>query len=230
MHWFGFVLVGLVILTSACGGGTGDEGAPDEGNATDPAQERLETDPVRDALESELKPALLRDFPLLKEEEASCISDAILEELPDFGTALEDPASFAAEILSGTQAAQERCLAPDRIAELLDANQTVVLTSEPAEKAFLLLVRGVAGGLNTEDQELVDAGYLVCALAEEAGSLETLVARLAATPVASAKIAADLLPLLGRVLRAEELITFSTTAVVALCPEISDSSSAVSPP
>ncbi len=82
--------------------------------------------------------------------------------------------------------------------------------------------RGVVGGLDTEDQKLVDAGYLVCAIAKEAGSLETLAARLAATPGASARIAADLSPLLGRVLRAEELMRFYTIAVVALCPEISD--------
>ena len=95
MHWFGLVLVGLVVLASACGGGAGNEGAPDEGASTDPVQERLETDPVRDALESELKPALLRDLPLLEEEEASCITATILAELPDFETALGDPNSIA---------------------------------------------------------------------------------------------------------------------------------------
>jgi hypothetical protein len=48
------------------------------------------------------------------------------------------------------------------------------------------------------------------------------VARLAATPAASARAAADLSPLLGTVLQVEELITFSTIAVVALCPEVTD--------
>ena len=219
MHRFGLVLVGLAIMASACGGGGGDERTSDERTTTDPVQKRLEADPVRDALETQLKPALLRDFPLLEVDEASCITDAILADLPEFETALEDPNSIAMEILASSQAAQESCLTPDRIAEL-ETTESVVPTRVPAEEAFLLNVRGVAGGLDTEDQKLVDAGYLVCALAEEAGSLETLAARLAATPEASARIAANLLPLLGRILEAEELIIFSTLTVVALCPEI----------
>ena len=217
MRWFGLFFVGLVILASACGGDTSDEGVPDE----DARDEAATTDPIRDALETKLEPALLRDLPLLEEKEASCINDVVLAELPDFGSSPEDPASLAAEIVAATKAAQERCLTPDRIAELR-GNEAVVLKREPAEEAFILVVRGVAGGLNTEDQKLVDAGYLVCALAEETGSLETLVAQLAATPGASAKTAADLSPLLGRILRAEELITFSTIAVAALCPEVGD--------
>ena len=212
MRWLGLTLVGLAVLLGACGGGTSDEGAPDEGAATDP---------VRNALEANLEAALLRDLPLLSEEEAGCINDAILAELPDFDTALEDPAVLAEEILAGVQAAQERCLTPDRIAEL-EASEGEAVALEPEEEAFLLVARGVAGGLDSEDQELVDAGYLVCGLAEEAGSLVTLLERLAAAPAASAKAAADLSPLLGSVLRAEELITFSTIAVVALCPEVDD--------
>ena len=158
---------------------------------------------------------------MLEEEEAGCISDAILAELPDSEIALEDPTLYAEEILAATEAAQERCLTPDRLAELEESEATS-LTREPEEEAFLLVARGVAGGLDSEDQELVDAGYLVCGLAEEAGSLVTLLERLAAAPAASAKAAADLSPLLGRVLRAEEFITFSTIAVVALCPEVDD--------
>lgn len=212
MRWFGMFLVGLVTLTSACGGGTSDENAPEKGTATDP---------IRAALEDQLEAGLLRDLPRLEEEEAGCISEAVLSELPDFDTALEDPEMFAEELLARTRAAQERCLTPDRIAELT-GDEAADLAREPAEEAYLLVVRGVAGGLDTEDQELVDAGYLVCGLAEEAGSLATLVALLAATPEASARAAADLSPLVGTVLRAEELITFSTIAVVALCPEVDD--------
>jgi hypothetical protein len=212
MRWFGIVLVGLAILTSACGGGTSDEGAPDEGAAADP---------VRDAFEAQLEAALLRDLPLLEEEEAACISDAVLAVMADFETALDDPVFLAEEMLAGVQAAQERCLTPDRIAEL-EGDEALALTPEPAERAFLLVVRGVVEDLDTEDQELVGAGYLMCGLAEEAGSLDTLLARLAATPETSARVAADLLPSLGRVLEAEELITFSTMAVVALCPEVDD--------
>jgi hypothetical protein len=202
--------VGLALLIGACGGGTSD--GPEQGS---------ETDPVRDALEANLESALLRDLPLLEGEEASCISDAILAELPDFGTALEDPESFAEEILATTEAAQERCLTPDRVAEL-EAIEGEALTREPEEEAFLLVARGVAGGLDSEDQELVDAGYLVCGLAEEAGSLETLLERLVVAPAASARAAANLSPLLGKVLQVEELITLSTIAVVALCPEVDD--------
>jgi hypothetical protein len=165
-----------------------------------------------------LEAALLSDIPLLQEEEASCLSDAILAELPDFEGALEDLELFSDEIVAGTQAAQGRCLTPERLAELQQSDATAP-TRGPEEEAYLLVVRVVAGGLDTEDQELVDAGYLACGLAEEAGSLETLVARLAATPRASAGVAADLLPLVGRVLEVEELIIFSTIAVVALCPE-----------
>ena len=210
MRSFGLTLVGLAVLMGACGGGTSDE--PEQGS---------ETDPVRDALEGNLESALLRDLPLLEEEEASCISDAILAELPDFGPAVEGPESFAEEILAATEAARERCLTPDRIAEL-EASEAVALMREPEEEAFLLVARGAAGGLDSEDQEPVDAGFLVCVLAEEAGSLETLLERLAAAPAASARAAANLSPLLGKVLGAEDLIIFSTIAVAALCPEVDD--------
>ncbi len=224
MRWCSLILVGLAVLLGACGGGTSDEGAPDQSAATEQAAETdegAETDPVRDDFEANLESALLRDLPLLEEEEASCISDGILAELPDVDTAPEDPAVLAEEILAGIEAAQERCLTADRIAEL-ERDEAVVRTRGPEEEAFLLVARGVAGGLDTEDQELVDAGYLVCGLAEEAGSLETLLERLAAAPAASARAAADLSPLLGKVLGAEELIIFSTIAVAALCPEVDD--------
>lgn len=177
------------------------------------------TDQVRDDLETDLELALLRSLPLLEEEEASCISDNVLAEFPDFNTAPEDPAVLAEEILAGIQAAQERCLTLDRIAEL-EADEGAAGARGPEEEAYLLVVRGVAGGLDTEERELVEAGYLVCGLAEEAGSLETLVARLAASPAASARAASDLSPLLGKVLQVEELITLSTIAVVALCPGV----------
>lgn len=124
-------------------------------------------------------------------------------------------------MLADIRAAQESCLTPERLAEL-ETDETVVLARDPAEEALLLLARGVAGGLDAEDQDLVEAGYLMCAFAEEAGSLDVLLARFTATPEASAKLAADLLPLVGKVLRDEELILFATTAVVALCPEDSE--------
>ncbi len=213
MHRFVLFLVGLVVLAIACGGGTADEESPGGNDSTG--------NPIRDALVDNLATGLLRDIPLLEVAEANCISEAILATLPDFGSALEDPDSFAQEILAETRAAQEHCLTPDRIAEL-EAAGTVVLTREPAVDAFLLLVRLSGGGLEGEDRELVDAGYLMCALAEEAGSLDELLARLTATPEASAKLAADLLPLLGKLLRDEELATFATTAVVSFCPEISE--------
>jgi hypothetical protein len=160
-----------------------------------------------------LAAALLRDLPLLEQEEADCISNALLAAIADSETALEDIDLFAEGILAGTRAAQERCLMPDRIAEL------GVRTREPAEEAFVLVVRAITQGLDAEDEELVGAGYLVCGLAQEAGSLDILLARLAATPRASEEVAADLSPLLGRVLSAEELITFSANAVATLCPE-----------
>ncbi len=216
MRWLGLTLVGLAVLMGACGGGKSDE--PEQGAATD---QGAETDPVRDALEANLESGLLRDLPQLSEEEAGCFSDAILAELPDAEIALEDPALYAEGILAATQAAQERCLTPERIAEL-EASEGEALALEPEEEAFLLVARGVAGGLDSEDQELVDAGFLVCGLAEEAGSLETLLDRLVAAPAASARAAADLSPLLGKVLGAEDLIIFSTIAVAALCPEVDD--------
>ena len=223
MRWFGFVLLGLVVLlASACGGGASEEGAPDGRASEEGAPDGgAAIDLVRDALEAQLEAALLRDLPLLEEEEARCISDAILAAMPAFETALEDPNFFAEQMLAGVQAAQERCLAPGRIAELEEA-EALVRTPEATEAAFLLVVRRVVGGLDAGDQELVGAGYLVCGLAEEAGSLDTLLARLAATPETSAKAAADLAPSLGRILGAEELITFSTIAVVTLCPEFDE--------
>jgi len=77
-------------------------------------QAQAASDPVRDALEVKIEPLLLRSLPGLEEEEASCLSGAILAKLPDFGTAPEDTAFVAVEIV----AAMERCLTPDRIVEL----------------------------------------------------------------------------------------------------------------
>ncbi len=215
MRWVGLALVGLALLATACGGRASDEGAPDESAATDPGQEG--------ALEANLETALLRDLPLLVEEEASCISDAILAALPDSDTALEDIdiEVIADEILAGAHAAQERCLTPDRIAEL-EQDEAAIRTRGPEEEAYLLAVRDAVGGLDGEDQELVEAGYLVCGLAEGAGSLDTLLALLAATPESSAEVAAGLLPLLGRVLELQELMIFSTMGVATLCPEFDD--------
>lgn len=212
MRWFGLVFSGFLLLASACGGGANDEGA---------AVEDAATDPVRAALETEFAPALLRDLPLLKEEEASCISDVFLAGLPDFETAPENPNAAAAKMVIAAQAAQERCLTPDRIVELGE-NPATVLKFEPAEEAFLLAVREIGEGLDTGDQKLLDAGQLACSLARESGSVEALVARLSATPRTSAQTAANLSPLLGRVLPLEELLIFSTVAVVSLCPEVSN--------
>lgn len=209
MRWFGLVLSGFVILTSACGSGTSGEGAA-ETDAT--------TDPIRGVLATEFAPALLRDLPLLKEEEADCISDAILMEMPDTGTALEDPNTFAAEMVTAAQVAQDRCLTSDRILEL-GGSASAGRELEPGEEAFLLAVKEIGDGWNTEDQDLVEAGELACGLAKASGSLDTLVTLLATNPAASAHTAANLAPLLGRVLRVEELIVFSTAAVMSLCPE-----------
>ena len=239
MRWFAWVLVGLVILGGACGGVTGDtpdtgdtgiEAAPGQGTGDEGASggditvENL----FRDALEAKLEPSLLRELPALEEEEASCLSDAVLAELPDFRTALADIESFAEDVLDATQAAQEGCLTPERIAEL-GVDETAVLPRESAEKAFLLVIRGKDRDLDAEDQEIVDAGYLLCGFAEEAGSLDTLVDRLSGTPASSAKVVANLMPLLGKVLRDKELITFTTTAVVILCPEVSGPPTTVGP-
>lgn len=231
MHWFALALVGLIIVAVACGGGTGDEGASGgpTGNEGPSGEGKPIEDRLREILEARLGPALIRDLPALEEEEARCISDALLAGLPDFRVALEDVESFAAEVLDGSRAAQESCLTPDRSAEL-EANLTEVLTREPVEEAFLLVVRGQPLGLDADDGKIVDAGYLLCAFAEEAGSLDILVERLAGTPTSSAKVVANLMPLLGRVLQDQELITFSTTAVVTLCPEVSGPSSTVDPP
>ena len=213
MRWLGLILIALAGLMIGCSRGSSDDGPPDEGASTDPAAE---------SAEGNFESALLRELPLLEEEEASCLSDAILDLLPDVDDPLEDdPEALAAELLAGARAAEENCLTPDRIAQL-EESTAAVGQLEPEEEAYVLVVRGIAGGLETADQELLEAGYLVCGLAEEAGSLETLLAQLARTPVASARAAADLSPLLGTVLEIEEFITFSTVAVVALCPDDAD--------
>ncbi|MCH8849912.1 MAG: hypothetical protein IIC89_03700 [Chloroflexi bacterium] len=208
LRWLGPILIVLAGLAIGCSGGTSDQDAPGESASPDPT-------PI--ISDDDFQSALLRDLPLLEEEEASCISDAILKLLPDLDAPLEDVDVLAVEILVGAQAAQEKCLTPERIAEL-EESVAVVRPLEPEEEAYVLVVRGVAGGLDTEDQELLEAGYLVCALAEAATSLETLLVQFAQTPLASANAAQELSPLLGKVLQLEELITFSTVAVVALCP------------
>lgn len=64
MHRFVLVLVGLIILAIACGGGTDDNAAPD----AEAPDEGAAPDLILDALETGLQPALLRDIPLLVEE------------------------------------------------------------------------------------------------------------------------------------------------------------------
>ncbi len=211
LRWLGPILIVLAGLEIGCSGGTGDQDAPGEIASPDPT-------PI--ISDDDFRSALLRDFPLMEEEEARCISDAILDVLPRVdGSPEDDIKALAAEILAGTQAAQEKCLTPDRIAELEESAEEI-RPLEPEEEAYVLVARGIAGGLNTEDQELLEAGYLVCGLAETATSLEILLVQFAQTPAASANAAEELSPLLGKVLQLEQLFTFATVAVVALCPDI----------
>ncbi len=192
-------------LTSATAG----EGTP-EGT--------VETGAVRQAIEDELETVLLRELPLLNEAEARCIKNAVLENLPDFESALDDPILFVDELLADIRTAQERCLSPARLAEL-EANEAQVRTPGPAETAFLSLVRGSILEISANDEEIVSAGYLVCDLAQEVEGLDPLLRRLTATPRASEELAEDLSASLGGVLVLEELVTFSINAVLSLCPE-----------
>lgn len=211
MRWLGLILIALAGLMIGCGGGTSDQGAPSESASTGPT-------PI--ISDDDFKSALLRDLPLLEEEEAKCISDAVLDLLPDVDVSPEDDLeAIAAEILAGTEAAQEKCLTPERIAELAESAASV-RPLEPEEEAFVQVARGIAGGLDAEEQDLLEAGYLVCGLAETAASLETLLVQFAQTPASSASAAQELSPLLGKVLQLEELITFATITVVALCPGV----------
>ncbi len=196
-------------LTSATPGEPTGEGTPDG---------TVETGAVRQAIEDELEAVLLRDLPLLNDDEARCIKDAVLEKLPDFESALDDPMLFVDELLADVRTAQERCLSPERLAEL-EANEEQVHTPEPAESAFLSLVHGSILEISVSDENIVSAGYLVCDLAQEVGGLDPLLRRLTATPRASEELAEDLSTSLGRVLVLEELVTFSINAVLSLCPE-----------
>lgn len=196
-------------LTSATPEEPAGEGTP-EGT--------VETGVVRQAIEDELETMLLRELPLLNDDEARCIKDAVLEKLPDFESALDDPTLFVDELLADIRTAQERCLSPARLAEL-EENEAQVRTPEPAETAFLSLVRGSILEIGGNDEEIVSAGYLVCDLAQEVEGLDPLLRRLTATPRASEELAEDLSTSLGSVLVLEELVTFSINAVLSLCPE-----------
>lgn len=204
----GFVLVALAALLGACGNSAGDA-----------ATETIEPDRLRNLLQSTLKSALLNEIPLLIESEASCIADAILTEMPDTSVALEDSQLYAAEVVAATRGAQEKCLTAERITALEEAG-ALPTALEPFEEAFLFAARDVGGGLFGSDLDIVGAGYLMCSLANEAGSLSILLQRLAATPASSARTAADLSPLIGQVLQVEDLMTFGTVAVGGLCPEL----------
>lgn len=207
-------LLGLALLLSACGGNSSEGGAA-TGSALPSA------DFIRSALEEQLAGQLLLDLPLLTSEEAGCISDAVLAGLPDFEDALDDPLLFTEILLGSIVGAQESCLTPDRIAEL-EADQALASTPEPDERTFLLVIRGATQGLTADDQELISAGYLMCRLAEDAGSLGTLLTRIATTPNASEELAAQLSPLLGRVLSLDELLAFSSNAIAILCLEVNE--------
>ncbi len=177
-----------------------------------------ETGPVRSAIEDQLEAVLLRELPLLNDEEASCIKDAVLAELPDFESALDDPILFVDELLADIRAAQERCLSPERIAQL-EAYAARVRTPEATETAFLSVVHTSILDIDANDEEIVSAGYLVCDLTQEVGGLDTLLRRLTATPRTSEDLAENLSTSLGVVLVLEELVTFSINAVLSLCPE-----------